>query len=185
MKTQRTAGPEDHGTREPGDQRTTGPEDHGTRGPRDQRTRRPKDRGTRGPETTGPRTTGPRTRRPQGHGLGQTFQKPNLGQTFQKKNQDPNHPFSRKPWSCVQPHPSIIARAAKCKTPLCPLRRLSMLEVSLTQASICKARAGGICMLSVEFPAQARRDSNLVDIAKRGYAAPLFQAQGHENNQPA
>ena len=96
MKTQRTAGPEDHGTREPVDQRTTGPEDHGTRGPRDQRTRRPKDRGTRGPETTGPRTTGPRTRRPQGHGLGQTFQKPNLGQTFQKKK-DPTGTLKPKP----------------------------------------------------------------------------------------
>ena len=45
--------------------------------------------GNRGPETTGPRTTGPRTRRPQGHGLGQTFQKPNLGQTFQKKKTGP------------------------------------------------------------------------------------------------
>ena len=64
----------------PGDQRTTGPEDHGTREPRDQRTRIPEDRGTRGPETTGPQTTGPRTRRPQGHGLGQTFQNPTLAE---------------------------------------------------------------------------------------------------------
>ena len=53
--------------------------------------------GNRGPETTGPRTTGPRTRRPQGHGLGQTFQKPNLGQTFQKKKPDPSRMNGIKP----------------------------------------------------------------------------------------
>ena len=125
MKTQRTAGPENQATRGPRDRRTAGPEDRGTRGPGDQR--------TAGPEGQRPRDHGPRDQGPGDHratGLAKPSKNPTLAKPFKKKNQDPNHPFSRKPWSCVQPHPSIIARAAKCKTPLCPLRRLSMLEVS-------------------------------------------------------